>query len=184
VRRVVAREVGPGKIRSGRAKVEAYARAAGRDPSKIATALQSVVCLGNTKEQVRERFERSAFEPAGLFALGLVRTAGRFEPRVGGLMIVDGNHKTVTAALCADPPSTPAPPQPPSQDSTEPGHAPTHRCGCRRGRRQALSGGGGGGALGDVGEELTVVAGVVLLGRVELLWEQAELEECVGLALL
>ena len=55
-------KIGPDKIRSGRERVEAYAKAAGRDPSTIATALQSVVCLGDTKEQVRERFERSAFD--------------------------------------------------------------------------------------------------------------------------
>ncbi|TCC62908.1 LLM class flavin-dependent oxidoreductase [Kribbella pittospori] len=55
-------KVGPDKIRAGREKVDAYARAAGRDPAAITTALQSVVCLGDTAEQVRERFERSAFD--------------------------------------------------------------------------------------------------------------------------
>ena len=55
-------KVGPDKIRAGREKVAAYARAAGRDPSEIVTALQSVVCLGDTRDQVRERFERSAFD--------------------------------------------------------------------------------------------------------------------------
>ncbi|MEV5967416.1 LLM class flavin-dependent oxidoreductase [Kribbella sp. NPDC051952] len=55
-------KVGPDKIREGRQKVDAYARAAGRDPSMITTALQSVVCLGDTADQVRERFERSAFD--------------------------------------------------------------------------------------------------------------------------
>jgi probable F420-dependent oxidoreductase len=55
-------KIGPERIRAGREKVAAYARAAGRDPSQITTALQSVVCIGDTKEQVRERFERSAFD--------------------------------------------------------------------------------------------------------------------------
>ncbi|WP_405071386.1 LLM class flavin-dependent oxidoreductase [Kribbella sp. NBC_01510] len=68
-------KVGPDKIRAGREKVAAYARAAGRDPSEIVTALQSVVCLGDTRDQVRERFERSAFD---LFrrSLGTTMTKG------------------------------------------------------------------------------------------------------------
>jgi alkanesulfonate monooxygenase SsuD/methylene tetrahydromethanopterin reductase-like flavin-dependent oxidoreductase (luciferase family) len=64
-------KIGPDKLRAGRQKVEAYARAAGRDPARITTALQSVVRLGDTKEQVRERFERSAFE---LFRKSLQKT--------------------------------------------------------------------------------------------------------------
>jgi len=64
-------KIGPDKIRAGREKVDAYARAAGRDPATITTALQSVVCLGDTREQVRERFERSAFD---LFRRSLQKT--------------------------------------------------------------------------------------------------------------
>jgi probable F420-dependent oxidoreductase len=55
-------KVGPAKIAEGRAKVAEYARAAGRDPGDIATALQSVVCLGNTPEQARETFLNSSFD--------------------------------------------------------------------------------------------------------------------------
>jgi alkanesulfonate monooxygenase SsuD/methylene tetrahydromethanopterin reductase-like flavin-dependent oxidoreductase (luciferase family) len=39
-------KIGPAKIAEGRAKVVEYARAVGRDPGTIVTALQSVVCLG------------------------------------------------------------------------------------------------------------------------------------------
>jgi alkanesulfonate monooxygenase SsuD/methylene tetrahydromethanopterin reductase-like flavin-dependent oxidoreductase (luciferase family) len=44
------------------AKVVEYARAVGRDPSTITTALQSVVCLGDTPEQARETFLNSSFD--------------------------------------------------------------------------------------------------------------------------
>jgi probable F420-dependent oxidoreductase len=64
-------KLGPEGIRAGRSKLEHYAREAGRDPSKITTALQSVVCLGDTSKQARERFERSAFD---LFRLSLQKT--------------------------------------------------------------------------------------------------------------
>ncbi len=37
-------------------------RRAGRDPAEIGTALQSVVCLGETGEQARERFLGSSFD--------------------------------------------------------------------------------------------------------------------------
>lgn len=55
-------KIGPAEIRSGREKVVQYARAAGRDPEQITTALQTVVCIADTEEQARERFERSAFD--------------------------------------------------------------------------------------------------------------------------
>lgn len=40
-------KLGPGAIEAGRAKLAGYARQAGRDPSTITTARQSVVCLGS-----------------------------------------------------------------------------------------------------------------------------------------
>jgi probable F420-dependent oxidoreductase len=55
-------KLGPDRVREGRAKLDAYARAAGRDPSAITTALQSVVCLGDTSEQARETFLGSSFD--------------------------------------------------------------------------------------------------------------------------
>ncbi|WP_329247359.1 LLM class flavin-dependent oxidoreductase [Actinoallomurus sp. NBC_01490] len=55
-------KLGPDRIREGRAKLETYARAAGRDPAVITTALQSVVCLGDTAEQARETFLKSSFD--------------------------------------------------------------------------------------------------------------------------
>jgi probable F420-dependent oxidoreductase len=55
-------KIGPDRIRAGRQKLRRYAAAAGRDPSKIVTALQPVVCLGDTAEQARDTFERSAFD--------------------------------------------------------------------------------------------------------------------------
>lgn len=64
-------KIGPDHIRAGRSKLENYARKAGRDPSHIAIALQSVVCLGDTTAQARERFAHSAFN---LFRLSLQKT--------------------------------------------------------------------------------------------------------------
>ena len=55
-------KIGPEQIRAGRAEVAREARAAGRDPAGIVTALQSVVCIGKTAADARERFERSAFD--------------------------------------------------------------------------------------------------------------------------
>jgi probable F420-dependent oxidoreductase len=55
-------KVGPAQIAEGRAKVAGYARAVGRDPASITTALQSVVCLGDTPEQARETFLNSSFD--------------------------------------------------------------------------------------------------------------------------
>lgn len=67
-------KLGPDGIRAGKRKLEDYTLEAGRDPSQMTTALQSVVCLGNTTEQARERFERSAFD---LFRLSLQKTMTR-----------------------------------------------------------------------------------------------------------
>jgi probable F420-dependent oxidoreductase len=64
-------KIGPDAIRDGRAKLAAYARAAGRDPADITVALQSVVCLGATNEEARQRFDTSAFE---LFRRSLSKT--------------------------------------------------------------------------------------------------------------
>ncbi len=55
-------KLGPDGIAAGRAKIAAHAREAGRDPSAITIALQSVVCIADTAAQAREKFERSTFE--------------------------------------------------------------------------------------------------------------------------
>ncbi|KUJ65086.1 hypothetical protein ACZ90_51760 [Streptomyces albus subsp. albus] len=41
--------------------------------------------------------------PDGVFARGMVRLAGRLEPRTGGLMVVEGDRAEVEAALASDP---------------------------------------------------------------------------------
>jgi probable F420-dependent oxidoreductase len=64
-------KIGPERIAEGRAKIAEYARAAGRDASTITTALQSVVCLGDTAEQARETFLNSSFD---LFRTSLATT--------------------------------------------------------------------------------------------------------------
>ena len=51
--------IGPDRIQAGKAKLEEYARAAGRDPADIAIAPQLIVCLGRTAEQARYTFEHS-----------------------------------------------------------------------------------------------------------------------------
>jgi probable F420-dependent oxidoreductase len=51
--------IGPDRVREGRAKLERYARDAGRDPSGIAIAPQLIVCLGEDAARARENFERS-----------------------------------------------------------------------------------------------------------------------------
>jgi probable F420-dependent oxidoreductase len=55
-------KIGPAGIKAGRARLDVYARTAGRDPSAITTALQSVVCLGETSKQAHARFAASSFE--------------------------------------------------------------------------------------------------------------------------
>jgi probable F420-dependent oxidoreductase len=64
-------KIGPDAIKAGRAKLDAYARQAGRDPATITTALQTVVCLGDTTEQAQARFSGSSFD---LFRNSLERT--------------------------------------------------------------------------------------------------------------
>jgi probable F420-dependent oxidoreductase len=64
-------KMSPEGIRSGRAKLAHYARAAGRDPNTIRTALQSIVCLGATPDKARETFENSSFD---LFRKSLAKT--------------------------------------------------------------------------------------------------------------
>jgi alkanesulfonate monooxygenase SsuD/methylene tetrahydromethanopterin reductase-like flavin-dependent oxidoreductase (luciferase family) len=64
-------KLGPDQIREKRAVLDGYAREAGRDPAEITTALQSVVCIGDTPEQARELVEKSAFE---LFRTSLEKT--------------------------------------------------------------------------------------------------------------
>ncbi|MEV0700512.1 YciI family protein [Saccharopolyspora sp. NPDC050389] len=41
--------------------------------------------------------------PDGAFARGLVRLAGRLEPRTGGMMVLDGSRAEVKAAVASDP---------------------------------------------------------------------------------
>jgi len=53
--------VGPDAVRAGRERLEGYARAAGRDPAAITTAVQLNVCLGRTAAEAHERFCRSQF---------------------------------------------------------------------------------------------------------------------------
>jgi alkanesulfonate monooxygenase SsuD/methylene tetrahydromethanopterin reductase-like flavin-dependent oxidoreductase (luciferase family) len=55
-------KVGPAEIAAGRAEVAEYARAAGRDPADVTIGLQTVVCLAQTSDKVRERLEQSTFE--------------------------------------------------------------------------------------------------------------------------
>jgi probable F420-dependent oxidoreductase len=55
-------KIGPAKIAEGRAKIARYAAAVGRDPDSITTALQSIVCIGNTEEEAREKFFNSSFD--------------------------------------------------------------------------------------------------------------------------
>lgn len=55
-------KIGPERIAEGRQRLAVLARAAGRDPATIATALQSVVCLGATPEQARRTFLDSSFD--------------------------------------------------------------------------------------------------------------------------
>jgi probable F420-dependent oxidoreductase len=64
-------KIGPAKIAEGRQKIAGYARAVGRDPRTITTALQSVVCLGGTADQARETFVNSSFD---LFRTSLATT--------------------------------------------------------------------------------------------------------------
>lgn len=64
-------KMSPQGIAAGRAKLAEYARAAGRDPGAITTALQSVVCLGATREAALETFRNSSFD---LFRKSLAKT--------------------------------------------------------------------------------------------------------------
>lgn len=54
-----------------------------------------------------ERVDRLLMEhyenPDGPFAQGLVQLAGRLQPRTGGLMILDGDPKSVQLAVASDP---------------------------------------------------------------------------------
>lgn len=55
-------KMSPDRVRAGRERLDAYARAAGRDPAEIGTAVQSVVCVARTTEQARETFLNSSFD--------------------------------------------------------------------------------------------------------------------------
>ena len=63
------------------------ARAAGREPARITTALTLVVCLGDTPEQPREILENSAFGPFGA-SLNKTTTKGVDMDRVIGVNLV------------------------------------------------------------------------------------------------
>lgn len=41
--------------------------------------------------------------PDGVFAKGLVRLAGRLEPRTGGLIVAEGERADIEAAVASDP---------------------------------------------------------------------------------
>ncbi|OPC84658.1 hypothetical protein B4N89_30400 [Embleya scabrispora] len=41
--------------------------------------------------------------PDGVFAKGMVRYAGPLEPRTGGVIIAEGEHAAVEAAVASDP---------------------------------------------------------------------------------
>ena len=54
-------------------------------------------------ETIDALLDRHYDNPEGVFAKGLVRIAGRLEPRTGGLMVVDGTRDEVTRAVASDP---------------------------------------------------------------------------------
>lgn len=53
--------------------------------------------------RIDELLDAHYANPDGVFERGLVRLAGRLEPRTGGLMILDGSREEVDAAVAADP---------------------------------------------------------------------------------
>ncbi|OBK35816.1 hypothetical protein A5659_19970 [Mycobacterium sp. 1165196.3] len=55
-------KIGPGKIAEGRAKITRYAESVDRPSDTIITALQSVVCIGNTEDEARDKFFNSSFD--------------------------------------------------------------------------------------------------------------------------
>jgi probable F420-dependent oxidoreductase len=55
-------KLSPDQVRAGRASLDEHARAAGRDPASITTALQSIVCLADTAAAARETFLNSSFD--------------------------------------------------------------------------------------------------------------------------
>jgi probable F420-dependent oxidoreductase len=67
-------KIGPGKIAEGRAKITRYAESVDRPSDTIITALQSVICIGNTEEEARDKFFNSSFE---LFRKSLSSTMTR-----------------------------------------------------------------------------------------------------------
>ncbi|MEV5598757.1 YciI family protein [Streptomyces sp. NPDC052496] len=54
-------------------------------------------------ETIDQLKEEHYTHPDGLFAKGLVRMAGRLEPRTGGLIIAEGDRAEVAAAVANDP---------------------------------------------------------------------------------
>ncbi|GAA3514675.1 YciI family protein [Actinocatenispora rupis] len=54
-------------------------------------------------EEIDALLDAHYTNPDGVFARGLVRLAGRLEPRTGGLMVLAGSRAEVEAAVAADP---------------------------------------------------------------------------------
>ncbi|GAA4004257.1 YciI family protein [Allokutzneria multivorans] len=54
-------------------------------------------------ETIDTLLEQHYANPDGAFAQGLVRLAGRLEPRTGGLMVLDGTREDVERAVASDP---------------------------------------------------------------------------------
>lgn len=52
---------------------------------------------------IDELVEAHYTNPDGVFAKGMVRMAGRLEPRTGGMIIAEGERAEVEAAVASDP---------------------------------------------------------------------------------
>ncbi|WP_086819079.1 YciI family protein [Allokutzneria sp. NRRL B-24872] len=57
----------------------------------------------HSMEAIDALLEQHYANPHGAFAKGLVRLAGRLEPRTGGLMVLDGTREEVERAVARDP---------------------------------------------------------------------------------
>jgi probable F420-dependent oxidoreductase len=69
--------LGPAQITEKRVVLDGYARAAGRDPVEITTALQSVVHLARTPGEARGKLENSAFPGLDQFRKSIENTMNR-----------------------------------------------------------------------------------------------------------
>jgi probable F420-dependent oxidoreductase len=103
--------VGVEAIREGRERLARYARAAGRDPAAVTTAVQLNVCLGRNPEEAHDRFMRSQFPrwhaslratmqkdvDLGRYeALNLVGTPDEVCKRIAGLEAAGVEHLAAT----------------------------------------------------------------------------------------